>query len=57
MAYDPSSDIDTIENGGESGTSYANESMRESDIEDAYSRLEENGYTQNLTGGWDGPSD
>lgn len=57
MAYDPSDDINTIENGGERGTSYANESLRQSDVDAAYSRLEDAGYTQNLRGDWDAPSD
>ena len=38
-------------------TSYANDSLRQSDVDAAYSRLEDAGYTQNLRGDWDASSD
>ena len=49
--------MDVIENGGEWGCSYCNEAMREADIEEAYRVLEDAGYTENCSGGWDGPDD
>ena len=53
MAYDPSDDIDTVDGGGCSGTSYTRDGAAQEDVDAATSRLESEGYSQNLRGGWD----
>nr|WP_320947893.1 hypothetical protein [Bacteroides intestinalis] len=53
--YDVDEAMEVIENGGESGTSYTNESLRDSDVEQAYHDMEDAGYTQNARGSWDAP--
>lgn len=50
--YDATRDIDTIENGGCSGTSYTGADP-EADVRDAIDRLEGVGYHQTLRGNWE----
>lgn len=47
--YDAERDIDTIENGGCSGTSYTGADSKD-DVRDAIDRLEDAGYYQTLRG-------
>ncbi len=51
--YDSADDINTVENGGCSGTSYTRDGAAQEDVDAARSRLEENGYSQNLRGSWE----
>ena len=51
--YDSSVDINTVENGGCSGVSYTRDGAAQEDVDAARSRLEENGYSQNLRGSWE----
>lgn len=50
--YDAERDIDTIENGGCSGTSYTGANP-EDDVRNAIDRLEDAGYYQTLRGNWE----
>ena len=51
--YDSTDDINTIENGGCLGTYYTRDGAAQEDVDAARSRLEENGYSQNLRGSWE----
>ena len=51
--YDSTDDINTIQNGGCSGTSYTRDGAAQEDVEASIKRLDDNGYHQNLRGGWD----
>lgn len=50
--YDAARDIDTVDNGGCSGTSYVGADPQ-NDVEMAKERLEKEGFHQTLRGDWE----
>ena len=52
--YDAARDMDTVDNGGCSGTAYVGpDGASANDVNDARDRLEEKGYYQTSRGNWE----